>query len=109
MHLALASISAALVDLWATVQGKPLWRLMLEMTPKQLLAWTDLAYLTDMVSRDERWSSSAAAERRIGNTTNCSPQGYPAYNTSVGWLGYDLDSVLAKCRAALDAGFQALS
>ena len=58
-HLALASISAALVDAWAIARGKPLWRLLLEMTPEELLAWTDLAYLTDFVSPDEALRHSA--------------------------------------------------
>jgi len=90
VHLALASISAALVDLWATVQDRPLWRLMLEMTPEQLLAWTDLAYLTDMVTPAEALELLVASQSVDWQHHELLTQGYPAYNTSVGWLGYDL-------------------
>jgi L-fuconate dehydratase len=108
VHLALASISAALVDLWATVQERPLWQLMLEMTPEQLLAWTDLAYLTDMVTPAEALELLSSGRTNDWQQHELMTLGYPAYNTSVGWLGYELDDVLAKCRAAVAAGFRAL-
>jgi L-fuconate dehydratase len=108
VHLALASISSALVDLWAIRRGKPLWQLLLEMTPEALIEWIDLTYLEDFLSRDEALDLLRSGADHAWQDHELVVNGYPAYNTSVGWLGYDLEALVDNCRAQLAAGFGAL-
>jgi L-fuconate dehydratase len=108
VHLALASVTSALVDAWALRQGKPLWQLLLELTPEELLAWVDLAYLEDFLTREE---ALALLQEHAATPWEAHPlivHGYPAYNTSVGWLGYDVETLVRNCREQLAAGFGAL-
>lgn len=108
IHLALASITSALVDAWCRRSGKPLWQVLMEMAPEKLMRWVDLTYLEDYLTRDE----ALGLLREHGPSTwrdhELLAKGYPAYNTSVGWLGYDLDAVVENCRSQVAAGFGAL-
>src|SRR5689334_16536438 len=107
VHLALASITNACFDLWAKARGLPLWRLLLDLEPEQLVALLDLSYLEELL--DE----SAAIEmlrRELPARTERSSilrQGYPGYDTSVGWMGYEDDKVRELTMRALDQGFSA--
>lgn len=106
IHLATAAIVNAVWDLWAKVEGKPVWKLVADMTPAQLMACIDFRYLTDVLPQDralamlERHASSKA-EREAEMRRD----GYPAYITSAGWLGYPEDKVRRLCREALAAGW----
>ncbi len=106
IHLALAAIVNALWDLWAKVEGKPLWKLLADFTPEQLVACVDFRYLTDALTPDEalkllrRWEPSKA-ERE----TALRQKGYPAYTTSAGWLGYSDERLRSLCREALAGGW----
>jgi len=107
-HLALASITSALVDAWAIRCGRPLWQLLLEMPPGQLLDWVDLTYLEDFLSREEALDLLQRFRVPDWQQHELLTRGYPAYNTGVGWLGYDLDSVVRNCRRQVSAGFGAV-
>jgi L-fuconate dehydratase len=108
VHLALASVSAALVDAWSRCRGLPLWQLLLEMSPEELLRWVDLAYLEDFLSRPEALALLRDHRPADWRRHELPSLGYPAYDTSVGWLGYDLDRLVANCRRQVAAGFGAL-
>ena len=107
VHLALASLTNACFDLWAKSRGVPLWRLLLDLEPKQLLALLDLSYLEDVLPRDkalallEENAESRAQRESILRT------GYPGYDTSVGWFQYDDERIKDLTRQAIDRGFHA--
>ena len=106
IHLATAAVVNAVWDLWARMEGKPLWKLLADMTPEELVACVDFRYITDHTTPDqalallrERWQGRSAREAEMLR------DGYPAYTTSVGWLGYSDDEIRRRCRAAIAAGW----
>jgi len=108
VQLALASVTNACWDLWAKSLGVPLWKLLLGLTPEQIVATVDLSYL-----EDELTPAAALELLRTHEPTRDSRQsvlatGYPGYDTSVGWFNYDDQLVRDNCRRALDAGFTAM-
>jgi len=107
MHLATGAVVNAAWDLWAKAEGKPLWRLVVEMSPEELLRCVDLRYLSDVLSTDEALAilerQAAGKAERIAKLER---NGYPCYTTSPGWLGYSDEKLARLCREAVDAGFQ---
>lgn len=106
--LALASISNACFDLWAKSRGVPLWKLLMDLAPEAFVDLLDLSYLEDVLSRDaalrllrEQWTSRPHREAIVR-------QGYPGYDTSVGWFNYDDDAIRQNAAKALDSGFTAM-
>jgi L-fuconate dehydratase len=107
IHLALASLTNACFDLWAKARGVPLWRLLLDLTPRQLVNLLDLSYLEDVLTRDE---ATVILQQHIagrGNREQILPRGYPGYDTSVGWLQYEDSQIKTLAREAMDRGFRA--
>jgi L-fuconate dehydratase len=107
VHLALASVTNACFDLWAKKRGAPLWKLLLDLTPEQVVSLLDLSYLEDVLSPLEalellRANWSSRPER--SDILEC---GYPGYDTSVGWMAYDDQKVLELTRRAIGEGFNA--
>jgi L-fuconate dehydratase len=107
LHLATAAIVNALWDLWAKVEGKPVWKLVADMTPEQFVACIDFRYITDAITPAEaitllRRSASTRADREAEMRRD----GYPAYITSAGWLGYPDDKVRLLCRESIAAGWR---
>ena len=106
IHLATAAIVNAVWDLHAKVERKPLWKLLADMTPRQLVSCVDFRYITDALTPDE---AVAILERQApgkhAREAVLLRDGYPAYNTSVGWMGYSDEKIAALCRAAIADGF----
>lgn len=107
VHLALASVTNACFDLWAKSRGVPLWKLLLTLAPEEVVRLLDLSYLEEVLSRDAaiellrgRLSSRVEREPMLRN-------GFPGYDTSVGWMAYDDDKVRNLTARALDEGFTA--
>jgi L-fuconate dehydratase len=108
VQLALASVTNACWDLWAKTRGVPLWKLLLDLTPAQVVATLDLTYLEDKLT-----GPLALEILRQHNPTRLSrgsvlKSGYPGYDTSVGWFNYDDAQVRENCQRALAAGFTAM-
>jgi L-fuconate dehydratase len=107
VHLALASITNACFDLWAKTRGVPLWKLLLDLRPAELIQTLDLSSLEEVLS------PAGALELLQGHLPNRSERehilksGYPGYDTSVGWFGYEDERVRENARKALDRGFRA--
>ena len=107
IHLATAALVNAVWDLWAKVEQKPLWQLVCELTPEQFVACVDFRYLTDALDRDEALDLlRALAPTREARIAELARDGYPAYLTSAGWLGYGEAKVRDLCRAALANGWR---
>ncbi|MEV8252720.1 L-fuconate dehydratase [Rhodoglobus sp. NPDC076762] len=106
-HLAMAAVMNAVWDLAARRANKPLWRLLTDMTPEQLVDTADLKYLSDAITRDEAIALltelADSKEQRIAELTE---SGYPCYTTSAGWLGYSDEKLRRLCREAVDAGYR---
>jgi L-fuconate dehydratase len=106
LHMATGALVNAVWDLWAKRENKPLWKLLVDMTPEQLVSVVDFSYLTDALTCEqalallkERAPGRAAREREM---LAC---GFPAYTTSTGWLGYPDEKVRRLCREAVRAGW----
>ncbi|HET7473124.1 MAG TPA: L-fuconate dehydratase [Candidatus Limnocylindrales bacterium] len=106
IHLATAAVVNAVWDLVAKRAGKPLWKLLVDLSPAQLVDLVDFRYLTDALTRDEAVSLvTAHAATKAEREAELLASGYPAYTTSVGWLGYDDDKIRRLCREALAEGW----
>ena len=107
IHLALAAVMNAVWDLAARRAGKPLWRLLVDMTPDELVAAADLRYLSDALTRDEALAILRdAAATRGERIAELEATGYPCYTTSAGWLGYSDDKLRRLCQEAVDSGYR---
>lgn len=107
VHLALASITNACFDLWAKSRGVPLWRLLLDLSPEQVVKLLDLSYLEDALTFEEALTLlRSEAPQRAGREIVLK-EGYPGYDTSVGWLQYEDEQVREKAQRAFARGFRA--
>jgi len=106
IHLATAAVVNAVWDLWAKAEGKPLWKLLVDMTPEQLVACLDFRYITDALTPGEALALlNLHAGTRAAREAEMRRDGYPSYTTSAGWLGYSDKKLRALCRAGLAAGW----
>ncbi|HET7037248.1 MAG TPA: L-fuconate dehydratase [Thermomicrobiaceae bacterium] len=106
IHLATAAVVNALWDLYAKAAGKPLWKLLADMTPEELVACVPFRYITDALTPEEalallRRQAAGKPEREDFIRAH----GYPAYTTSAGWLGYSDEKLAGLCQAALAQGW----
>ncbi len=106
LHLATAAVVNAVWDLWAKVEGKPLWKLLSDMSPEEIVRCIDFRYITDAITPAQaidllhrHQSTRDARERELLR------DGYPAYTTSAGWLGYSDDKIRRLCREGLAGGW----
>ncbi|MEV5301767.1 L-fuconate dehydratase [Amycolatopsis methanolica] len=107
MHMAIGAAVNALWDLRAKREGKPLWQLLSSLTPEEIVDLVDFRYLTDALTRDEALEILRAAQPgRAEREARLLSEGYPAYTTTPGWLGYDDDKLARLCREAVEDGFR---
>ncbi|MEU4452748.1 L-fuconate dehydratase [Nocardioides sp. NPDC023903] len=105
-HLALAAVMNAVWDLAARKAGKPLWRLLADMTPEELVDVADLSYLSDALTREEALDIlRASVPHREERIRHLESTGYPCYTTSAGWLGYSDDKLRRLAAEAVDSGY----
>jgi len=106
IHLALAAVVNAVWDLYAQVERKPVWKLLADMSPRQIVACIDFRYITDALTADEALDMLERQVRTKGEReAQLLRSGYPAYTTSVGWMGYSDEQIRALCRDAIEDGF----
>jgi L-fuconate dehydratase len=106
IHMATAALVNAVWDLWAKVEGKPLWKLLTDMTPEELVHCLDFTYLTDVLTPEEAVEMlTAVASSKADREAELQANGYPAYITSAGWLGYSDVKIRRLCRESLAAGW----
>jgi L-fuconate dehydratase len=108
VHLALASLANACFDLWAKARGVPLWRLLVDLPPEALLALCDLSRLEDELPRERALALLRDAAHTRREREPLLRDGYPGYDTSVGWFAYPDEQVRANARRAAAEGFRAL-
>jgi L-fuconate dehydratase len=106
IHLATAAVVNALWDLWAKIERKPLWKLLCGLSPAQIVEMVDWRYMTDALEPAEALEMLKRLEpTRAAREAELAQSGYPAYSTSVGWLGYPDEKIRRLCREALAEGW----
>ena len=106
VHLAVAAVVNAVWDLYARAEGKPLWRLLVDMTPAELVRCIPFRYISDALTPAEALAIlEQSVPHKAARIATMQAQGYPAYTTSAGWIGYSDDKVRQLCHEAIAAGF----
>jgi L-fuconate dehydratase len=106
IHLATGAVVNAVWDLWAKAEGKPVWQLVADMSPAELVRCIDFRYITDCITPEEALELlTRAAEGKAERMATLRREGYPCYTTSAGWLGYPDEKLRRLCQEAVDAGF----
>ena len=107
-HLALASVTNACWDLWAKSRGVPLWQLLLDLTPRQLVATIDFSYLEDELNGEDALALIREHQPTRGDRMPILSDGYPGYDTSIGWFNYSDNKIRENVKKSVDAGFTAM-
>jgi L-fuconate dehydratase len=106
IHLATAALVNAVWDLWGKVENKPVWRLVCDLSPEQIVGLTELRYLSDVLTPERALEilrdRAPDRERRVEELR---ADGYPAYTTSAGWLGYSDEKIKALCEEGMAEGW----
>lgn len=106
IHLATAALVNAVWDLYARVEGKPVWKLLADMSPEQLVSCIDFRYITDALTPQEALDIlQRNVASRAQREAEILQRGYPAYTTSAGWLGYSDEKLRTLCREAIARGW----
>jgi L-fuconate dehydratase len=106
VHLAMAAVINAVWDLRAKAARKPLWKLLADMTPAEIVSAIDFRYITDALTPGEaRQMLERQASGKAAREAQLLASGYPAYTTSAGWFGYSDEKILTLCREALAEGW----
>ncbi|XP_008554711.1 mitochondrial enolase superfamily member 1 [Microplitis demolitor] len=107
IQLATAAVINSLWDLWSRIRNVPLWKLLTDLTPEQLVSTIDFRYITDVITPEE--AINILKERQEGKEereNHLLTHGLPAYTTQVGWLGYSDEKVRQLCRKYLKEGYR---
>jgi L-fuconate dehydratase len=106
IHLATAAVVNAVWDLWAKAEGKPVWKLLADMSPEEIVRCVDFRYITDALTPDEALEIlRRQAPTRAQRERELRADGYPAYTTSAGWLGYSDEKIRRLCREGMAGGW----
>jgi L-fuconate dehydratase len=108
VQLALASVTNACWDLWAKTRGVPLWKLLLDLSPEQMIATLDFSYLEDELTAQTALGIVRDHQATRSQRAGVLKAGYPGYDTSVGWFNYDDEQVRENCQRAVAEGFTAM-
>ena len=106
IHLATAALVNAVWDLLAKLEGKPLWKLLVDMEPEEIVSAIDFRYITDAVTPGSALEIlQAQRDGRAAREAEMLRDGYPAYTTSAGWLGYSDEQIRRLCREGIAQGW----
>jgi L-fuconate dehydratase len=106
VHMAVGAVVNAVWDLWARREGKPVWKLLADLTPQQTVDCVPFTWITDALTPDEALAIlERSAPTRALREAEMRRDGFPAYTTSAGWLGYPDEKVRRLCREAIAQGF----
>ncbi|GAA3952057.1 mandelate racemase [Chitinophaga oryziterrae] len=108
VHLALASVTNACYDLWAKKRGVPLWKLLIDLSPEEIMSTLDFSYLEDELTKEQ--ALQLMKDNSAGRTARESiiNSGYPGYDTSIGWFNYSDEKVRENTKIAVANGFNAM-
>ena len=107
IHMSTAAVINAVWDLWAKVENKPLWKLLADMTAEQIIACIDFRHITDALTPEQALQHlQDKSEGKVKREAILLQEGYPAYTTSAGWLGYDDDKLRELSLHCLEQGWK---
>lgn len=107
IHLATAAVVNAVWDLWAKVEGKPLWKLLTDMEPEQIVSCIDFRYISDVLTPDDALDLlRRQAPTKARREAEMVEHGFPSYTTGAGWAGYSDEQMRLLCRDALAHGWR---
>ncbi|UZD24393.1 enolase C-terminal domain-like protein [Algoriphagus halophytocola] len=108
VQLALAAVVNACYDLWAKAEGVPLWKLLIDLPAEQLVNTLDFSYYEDVLTKQQ--AVDLINEQKTGRKERESilSDGYPGYDTSVGWFNYSDEKIIKNVELALENGFTAM-
>ena len=108
LHMATGAILNAVWDLWAKRAKKPMWKHLVDLSPEELVSTIDFTYITDVLTPEEAIDMlRSASVGRDAREAEMRAEGFPAYTTSTGWLGYPDEKVRRLCREAIAQGWTA--
>jgi L-fuconate dehydratase len=108
LHMATGALLNAVWDLWARRERKPMWKHLVDLSPEQLVSTIDFSYITDVLTPDEAVAMLRASRDGFeAREAEMRADGYPAYTTSTGWLGYPDEKVRRLCCEATARGWTA--
>lgn len=106
VHLATAAVVNALWDMWAKAEGKPVWKLLADMTPEELVRCVDFTYIEDAITPHEALAMLKRKEAgKAAREAEMQEKGFPAYSTAAGWLGYSEEKMRRLAREAVEGGW----
>lgn len=108
VHLALAAVTNACYDLWAKKRGVPLWKLLIDLTPEQVINTLDLSYVEDELTKDDALNLLKKNIPGKEERAKILAAGYPGYDTSIGWFNYSDEKVKQNVHKAVAEGFTAM-
>jgi L-fuconate dehydratase len=108
VHLGLAAVTNACYDLWAKKRGVPLWKLLIELSPEEILNTLDLSYLEDELTKAQALQLLTENQTGKPERSVILEKGYPGYDTSIGWFNYSDEQVRENTIRAIDQGYTAM-
>ena len=108
VHLALASVTNACFDLWAKTRGVPLWQLLVELRPRDIVNLLDLSYLEDELAEADAIGLIEANRPGRDERMEIIASGYPGYDTSIGWFDFSDQTIVENAKRAVADGFTAM-
>ena len=108
VHLGLASVTNACYDLWAKKRGVPLWKLLIDLSPEEVVNTLDLSYLEDELTREQAIDLIKDNHQGKEERKTILTKGYPGYDTSIGWFNYSDEKVKENTVKAVAEGFSAM-
>jgi L-fuconate dehydratase len=108
VHLALSAVTNACYDLWAKKRGVPLWKLLIDLSPEQIVNSLDLSYLEELMTREDAIGLLQRQENTKSQRMQILKDGYPGYDSSIGWFNYMDENIKENCKRAMDEGFTAM-
>jgi L-fuconate dehydratase len=106
IHLACGALINAVWDLYAKVEGKPLWRLLADLSPEKIVSMVDFRYIDDAITEEEALAILSASQPTMSERMRLlEVEGYPAYTTSAGWFGFSDEKIRQLCREGVAGGW----
>jgi L-fuconate dehydratase len=106
IHLACGALINAVWDLYAKVEGKPLWRLLADLSPEKIVSMVDFRYIDDAITKEEALAILSASHSTMPERMRLlEAEGYPAYTTSAGWFGFSDEKIRRLCREGVADGW----
>jgi L-fuconate dehydratase len=107
IHLACGALMNAVWDLYAKDEGKPVWKLLADMSPKEIVSAIDFRYISDALTKaDALEILERGKEGQAKRLEILERKGYPAYTTSAGWFGFSDEKIRGLCREGLADGWR---